>query len=161
MESLVVSPRSVIPAPGRSQDRRGIAISRMSRGDIPTVISLLKPIPEVCYCEWENVDLLRPHLERDNRYFNFSAHTDEGVVGALIGGSLGVRGTVSHLAVASGWRRCGVGRALVEHCLGAFARSGIKRVFVFTEDTNRLGTGLWSCMGFRPTGGETTWERDL
>lgn len=152
------------PDPTRAPGGDGlwnVAISPMRRGDIPSVIALMNPIPEVCYCEWEDADLLGVHIARDDRHFNFAAHSDEGVVGALIGGSVGVRGTISHIAVADGWRRCGVGGTLAEKCLAAFAACGIRRIFVFTEDENRAGSTFWGEMGFTPTIGETTWERDL
>ncbi len=150
------------PIRGLCRDKPwNVAISSMRRGDIPSVIALLNPIPEVCYCEWEDADLLGLHVARDNRHFNFAAHSDEGVVGALIGGSVGVRGTISHVAVADGWRRCGVGATLVQKCLASFEGRGIRRIFVFTEDRNEIGSTFWDEMGFSPTIGETTWERDL
>lgn len=160
MDALAIDPR-LGDAHGMRDGLQGVAISRMIPSDMPAVIALLKPIPEVSYCEWEDASLLGSHLARDNCAFNFTAHSDEGVVGALIGGSVGVRGTISHIAVAPGWRRCGVGRELVSQCLAAFSRRGIRRIFVFTDDENDSGVGFWGEMGFMPTVGETTWETDL
>lgn len=85
----------------------------------------------------------------------------DGIVGVLIAGSLGMRGTVSHLAVAEGWRRQGIAAAMIDHVLGAFARRGILRVFAFTTAGNDEADSFWEDQGFADTWPEKTFERDL
>jgi hypothetical protein len=60
--------------------------------DIPKVIELMKAYPQVAFCEWENYSLLEKTI-LENPHTNLVAKKDKEVIGALIGGSFGVRFT--------------------------------------------------------------------
>ena len=139
-----------------------IAIRPMRPDDSAAVVAFMKGFPEVHFCDWETPDLLARAVRRQRPKASFVARrTDGRVVGAIIAGSVGVRGTISHLAVDPQARRAGIGAALVERTLAAFRNGGLRRVFLFVVDDALSGHRFWASMGFRATSGETTLEVDL
>jgi ribosomal protein S18 acetylase RimI-like enzyme len=138
----------------------GISIRPMSETDVPEVIHLMASTPEVAFCWWEDEALLRREVSRPGGV-HLVARAGRRVVGALIGGSFGVRGTISHLAVAPPFRRTGVGQELVAAAYAAFQSMGIHRLFLFVHVSNAAGVGFWKSLGFSPVSGETTLEYDL
>lgn len=132
----------------------------MEVADVPDVVALLRAAPDTGYCDWEDW-LLRRHLS-DAGDLCLVARSPAGeVIGALVAGSLGVRGIVNHVAVSPPYRRRGVARGLVNAALEAFRRRGIRRVFLFVVDGNEAALALWAGVGFRETVGERTLECDL
>jgi ribosomal-protein-alanine N-acetyltransferase len=123
------------------------------------VIGFMRPIRETSFLEWENAELLAAHLEREAS--NFVAVQAGGIVGAIIAGSVGVRGAISHVAVVESHRRQGVAGALVDKVLADFRTRGIRRVFLFAETGNDPARRLWAYCGFSETHNEVTWECDL
>jgi N-acetylglutamate synthase len=149
-----------------SQDRSGpsdaskIVIRAMTNDDVSRVIELLSPIAETAFLEWEDPALLISHLETQDSCSLIALHYRD-LVGAIIAGSIGVRGAISHIAIAEPYRRLGVASALVDRVLSGFRARGLRRVFLFAGDANSPAHGLWAHCGFAQTRGETTWERDL
>ncbi|WP_424892520.1 N-acetyltransferase family protein [Streptomyces sp. XH2] len=139
----------------------GTASHPMTTGDIPDVIGLLRAAPQTAYCEWEDERLLRQHLAQASDICRVMRDGAGGVVAAVIAGSFGVRGTISHAVVAPGHRRSHLAQKLVADTLSAFRERGVRRVFLFVHDDNEAAVRLWSAAGFSPTAGESTLERDL
>ncbi|MDQ9204840.1 GNAT family N-acetyltransferase [Cronobacter sakazakii] len=83
------------------------------------------------------------------------------LVGAIIGGMLGTRATLNHIAISPIFRNNKIGTVLTKTILNDFYLSGIKRVFLFIEDKNQVAFKFWRSQGFQPTTGETTCELDL
>lgn len=83
------------------------------------------------------------------------------VVGAVIGGMLGTRGTINHLAVSPAYRTRGLGQRLVEAASADMKRVGVLRMFLFVDDANLAGKRFWAAQGFCEPRGEITFERDL
>lgn len=128
--------------------------------DIPKVIELMKAYPQVAFCEWENCSLLERTI-LENPRTNLIAKKGNEVIGALIGGSFGVRGTISHMALAEIYRNKGVGRALINQAFEGFKSIGIQRIFLFIMDENLVAYSFWKKMGFQQVEGEATLELDL
>lgn len=59
-------------------------------------------------------------------------------------------GLIAEASVAPGWRRRGVGAALVDRGLAWFRDRGLDRVKVGCILANELSTSFWRKMGFRP-----------
>ncbi len=70
------------------------------------------------------------------------------VVGAVLCGHDGRRGYLHHLAVAPAYRGRGLGRLMVERCLGALAQAGIAKCNVFLFADNQAGAQFWAAVGF-------------
>jgi len=83
------------------------------------------------------------------------------LVGAIIGGIMGTRATLNHIAISPIFRNNKIGTVLTKTILNDFYLSGIKRVFLFIEDKNQVAFNFWRSQGFQPTTGETTCELDL
>ncbi|HMD60286.1 MAG TPA: GNAT family N-acetyltransferase [Opitutaceae bacterium] len=70
------------------------------------------------------------------------------VVAIVLCGHDGRRGYLHHLAVAGGWRRRGVGRALVAACLEDLRKAGIPKCNLFLYASNRPGRVFWRRLGW-------------
>ncbi len=79
---------------------------------------------------------------------SFLATAYEKIVSVILGGHDGRRGYIHHLAVDADWRRLGIGRQLVESCLGALKASGIRKTHVFVFADNPSGITFWESVGW-------------
>ncbi|MFD0720526.1 GNAT family N-acetyltransferase [Streptomyces globosus] len=133
----------------------------MAAADIPQVIALLRAAPQAAYCEWEDEALLAGHLAHSADLCRVVRTPSGRVVAALLAGSFGVRGSISHAVVDPGHRRLGLARVMAADALEAFRRRGVRRIFLAVLDGNEAATALWTGAGFRPALGERTFECDL
>ncbi len=92
---------------------------------------------------------IQRYLER-NPGMSFVATSGEAVVGAVLGGNDGRRGYIHHLAVHPNPRRRALGRRLVERCLAALAREGIRKCHLFIMNHNQAGIAFWKSVGWTP-----------
>lgn len=98
-----------------------------------------------------DVDALGPitgYLVR-NPGMSLVAVAEGAIVGAVLGGTDGRRGYLQHLAVDPGYRRQGLGRRLVERCLGALAAASIDKCHVMVRADHRDAVRFWSHLGWR------------
>lgn len=141
------------------------SVDRMTAGDAAEVAAFFARFPEVAFCDWEDEGLLAKVLSREGDA-SYLARRQDGarrgeVVGAVLAGSIGVRGSVNHIAVDPEFRFDGVGRVLVERALESLRADGIRRVFLFVAETSVAAGPFWNSMGFSPVPGEIALERDL
>jgi ribosomal protein S18 acetylase RimI-like enzyme len=66
-----------------------------------------------------------------NSGLSFVAEDQGTVVGAILCGTDARRGFLHHLAVERSQRRAGIGRMLVDRCLEALARRGLRKCHIF------------------------------
>ena len=78
----------------------------------------------------------------------FAAEVDGTLIGAILSGHDGRRGTICHTAVHPLHRGKGAGRALVEHALSALKNEGITKVNLVAFTRNENGNAFWEKMGF-------------
>ena len=69
------------------------------------------------------------------------------VVGAVLCGNDGRRGYINHLAVAQEHQGRGLGRALVNACLAAMRREGIRTCSLVVFKDNETGNAFWDALG--------------
>lgn len=74
------------------------------------------------------------------------------MVGAALGGHDGRRGYIHHLAVDPGWRRRGIGRALIDKCLVGLAAQGIDKCHLFVFAANPAAQAFWKSIGWERRG---------
>ncbi len=55
---------------------------------------------------------------------------------------------ITQVCVASAYRRHGVGRALMEHCIAHLARAGFNAITLTVTEENRLAVALYESLGF-------------
>ncbi|HXK18518.1 MAG TPA: GNAT family N-acetyltransferase [Polyangiaceae bacterium] len=69
------------------------------------------------------------------------------VVATILCGHDGRRGLIHHLAVASAYRRNGLGRSLVARCLAALRHDGIEKCHLLVFRENAAGRAFWQRVG--------------
>lgn len=90
-------------------------------------------------------------LER-NPGFSAVAVTGEGyLVGAMLCGHDGRRGSLHHLAVDRAWREHGIGRRLVDYGMARLTAAGIPKCNIFVLADNDDGTAFWLREGWYHT----------
>lgn len=112
-----------------------------------SVIALWKESEGVGLSDSDSPECIRLYLDR-NPGFSFAVMAEGEIIGAILGGHDGRRGFLYHLAVRADFRRRGLGRRLVEACLGALAESGIRKCHVFVYSDNRDGMAFWKSLGW-------------
>lgn len=91
--------------------------------------------------------LVRRILRRNPRG-SFVAMDGKKMVGAVLGTQDGRRGMLWHLAVASTYRRHGLGTKLAARAVAALRRAGIPKVNLLVLDSNRPAVRFWKCQGW-------------
>ncbi|HMD55669.1 MAG TPA: GNAT family N-acetyltransferase [Phycisphaerae bacterium] len=71
------------------------------------------------------------------------------IVGAVLCGHDGRRGYLHHLAVASDYRRKGLGTALVQRCLAQLSAAQIPKCNIFLFNDNADGRRFWERLGYK------------
>lgn len=94
---------------------------------------------------WEQV---QQFLEGNPTSFLVACSEDR-LVGTIMGGYNGWRGSIYHLAVHPEYRCLGVGRALVKQCLEALHKRGAPRVDLTTYASNERAQAFYSKLGWR------------
>ncbi len=73
---------------------------------------------------------------------------DGRVVGAILCGHDGRRGCLYHVCVAEAYRRRGIGRAMVVHCMNALRAEEINKVSLIAFSVNDVGNAFWNDIGW-------------
>lgn len=124
-----------------------INIRVMRMGDYPQLIDLWSNTENIGLSEADSPVNLDAFLQR-NPGLNFVALDDDKIIGAVLGGHDGRRGTIYHLAVNIEFRNKGYGKALLDHCLAAFAGIGIERCHIHVYADNQSGLDFWQKNGW-------------
>jgi ribosomal protein S18 acetylase RimI-like enzyme len=124
-------------------------IRHMKSGDSRDVLALWTATPGVGVdpvCD-SRAGLSR-YLKR-NPKSSFIAVADGKIVGTVLAGHDGRRGYLYHLAVAPGFRRHGIARALVSSCLMRLKQERIPKCTLFVFGSNRSGQTFWKKSGWK------------
>jgi ribosomal protein S18 acetylase RimI-like enzyme len=87
-------------------------------------------------------------LERNRELSQVARDAAGKIVGAVLCGHDGRRAYLHHLAVAKESRRQGIGRDLVEACLGKLRPLGIHKCNIFIFANNAEGKAFWQRLGW-------------
>ncbi|MDO7900090.1 GNAT family N-acetyltransferase [Pseudomonas citrulli] len=138
-----------------------VLVRRAMVRDAERLERFFRGFDEVSFCEWQDARFLRGVLLQETTTAYLAVDTAGEIVGAVIGGMLGTRGTINHLAVSPLHRTKGLGQRLVEAASADMKRVGVLRMFLFVDDANLAGKRFWAAQGFCEPRGEITFERDL
>lgn len=69
---------------------------------------------------------------------------DGKIVGAILCGHDGRRGTLYHVCVHESYRRRGIGKAMVVFCMEALKKEHINKVSIIAFKTNHVGNDFWN-----------------
>jgi len=127
-----------------------VEIEEMKAGDYDEVLALWQAAegvglhPDEC----DSREGVARYLSR-NCGMCFVARDTAELIGAVLCGTDGRRGYLNHLAVAEGYRRRGIGTALVRRCLAALKRMGIPKCNLFVFTANDAAMEFWRKLGWR------------
>lgn len=77
------------------------------------------------------------------------AVNEEGmIVGGILCGHDGRRGCLYHVCVREDYRRMGIGKAMVVHCMNALKAEEINKVSLIAFTQNDIGNSFWKCIGW-------------
>jgi len=124
------------------------AIRPFQKEDYDLVLSLWRSSPGLSLSEADSRTNLERYLVRNPGLSLTAWHRDR-LVGAILCGHDGRRGFLHHVAVAPGYRRQGVASCLIEGCLSALSRDGIRRCHVFVLTDNNEGRAFWRKMKWK------------
>ncbi len=137
-----------------------LAIHSLEEIDLQALIDYFTPFPTVAFCSWSNKSLLESLIET-KQLFGYAVLHEGKIVGAILGGTLGLRGTINHLAVDPSFRRQKIGKTLVDLMFARFLERGIQRTFVFTMKEAIDAVCFWRNLGFESHSDEVTLEKDI
>jgi N-acetylglutamate synthase len=117
--------------------------------DIPAALLLWQGLPGIGLRDADSPPALAKYLAR-NPGTSFVALNVEGdLVGVSLAGHDGRRGYLHHVAVKPEYRQQGLGRQLVDACLGALKTEGIEKIHLWVKVDNIAGKGFWNHVGWR------------
>ena len=122
-------------------------IRPMKIGDYPRVHELWRETEGLSLEESDSKEAIAIYLQR-NRGFCFVACNGDQIIGTILCGHEGRRGILRHLTVRKGYRHAGIARVLIERCLSALAKAGIKKCNLFVLNINVEGRSFWEHMGW-------------
>lgn len=70
------------------------------------------------------------------------------IVGGILCGHDGRRGCLYHVCVREDFRRLGIGKAMVVHCMNALKAEHVNKVSLIAFTENDIGNAFWKCMGW-------------
>jgi N-acetylglutamate synthase len=124
-----------------------VSIRAMKAGDHAQALDLWKRSRGVGLRGDDTRANLTRYLKR-NPGLSLVAVSHGKIVGTVLGGHDGRRGTLFHLAVDQAFRGMGLGRRLVSLCLRKLEKAGIPRTHVMVIGTNRTGLRFWKQIGW-------------
>ena len=127
----------------------------MTTDDYDAVTGLWDATDGVAYHpeDADSPECIARYLQR-NAGLSQVAEEDGELVGAVLCGHDGRRGSLHHLAVADTHRGRSVGRSLVERALAGLAGEGIRRCNILVFADNAGGLAFWDRLGWQRYPGE-------
>lgn len=83
------------------------------------------------------------------------------IVGVALCGHDGRRGHIYHLAVDPAYQGRGLGKRLLDECLGCLRRAGLKRALILVANDNPRGRKFWLRCGWEEVPGPILMGIDL
>ena len=115
--------------------------------DLPALRALWEACPGIRLREADRPEAIAAYLAL-NPGLSFVAEDEGRVVGGVIAGHDGRRGSLQHVVVEAGHRRRGLGRTLVRHCLDALATEGILKSHIYIQLNNTGAEAFWRSCGW-------------
>ena len=124
-----------------------VHIRPYTEADEPGVIALWRTVfPEAPAWNDPAADIRRKLTVQPDLFL--ATHDEGRIVGSTMAGFDGHRGWVYYVAVAPGWRRQGIGRALVRTAEEGLARLGCTKVNLQVRASNPAVVAFYENLGF-------------
>ena len=125
-----------------------VKILPFTMADYDEVYALWQSTPGVGLSDVDSREGITSYLAR-NPGLSFVARADGRLAGAVLCGTDGRRGYLHHLAVASQFRRQGIGETLVDACLRGLNDLGCRKCHIFVFGGNVEGRAFWERVGWK------------
>jgi ribosomal protein S18 acetylase RimI-like enzyme len=124
-----------------------VQISPMTIQDYDEVLALWQASEGVGLSNADSAEAIA-HFLAQNPGLSFVARRGAMLAGAVLCGHDGRRGYIYHLAVNNVYKKKGIGRALIEHCLAGLKTSGIQKCHIFVYSKNLPALAFWEKIGW-------------
>jgi len=132
-----------------------VVVRAFAPADLAGALALWSKTEGIGLNESDTREALERYLARNPGLSAVATTAAGALVGAVLCGHDGRRGSVHHLAVAPAFRRRGIGERLLEHCLARLRDERIPRCNIHVYHDNSEGNAFWRRRGW---GKVTTWE---
>lgn len=132
----------------------------MTMADYDEVYALWQVTEDMAEGRSDSREQIAHYLER-NPGISSVAYDGDALVGVILGGHDGRRGSIWRLAVAKSHRRNGVGTLLANRSVEKLREAGVLGVFLFVYKHNDGGRAFWERMGWKPGGKATPMWRSI
>ncbi len=122
-------------------------IRPMTIEDYPAVVQLWQSTKGIGFSDADSAESIGRFLAR-NPNLSLVAYDNERLVGAVLCGHDGRRGYLHRLAVDPSYRKQGLGRKLVEHCLAGLSAAHIDKCHLFVFAENDGARAFWKKEGW-------------
>ena len=122
-------------------------ISKFTIESYERVFALWKQCDGVGLGDSDSKENIQLFLNR-NPGTSFVAELNKQLVGAVLGGHDGRRGYIHHLAVSPKYRRQGIGKLLINKCLGELKDRGILKCHILMFNNNKTALKFWESIGW-------------
>jgi N-acetylglutamate synthase len=129
-------------------DEAPVRIRPMTPDDYDMVVALWRETPGIGLGVGDEREAVAAYLER-NPGLSLVALRGETLVGAVLCGHDGRRGSIDHLAIVPSERVRGLGRELVDRCLDGLRAAGIGKCSIVVYGDNAEGQAFWRATGWR------------
>lgn len=126
-----------------------VTIRPMGEGEIWAALALWQGMPGIGLRDADSPEALARYLRRNPGCSFVAMREGDELAGVSLAGHDGRRGYLHHTAVSPACRRNGIGRRLVEACLGALKAEGIEKVNFWVKADNAAGLAFWKRVGGR------------
>jgi len=140
--------------PMSGEEEKAFTVEECRREDLEEIRRILEDAPEAAM--WSE-EALGAAIE--NAVFLVARNANE-IMGFILGRSLGNEAEILNLAVKRGFRRKGVGGALVKEMLKQWETKGYTKIFLEVRESNRSGITFYEGLGFRQIGRRPGYYRD-
>jgi ribosomal protein S18 acetylase RimI-like enzyme len=137
-----------------------IKIREFSINDYDAVLELWQRVEGLEIAEGDDKEGVANFLVR-NPGLSRVATDGLAIIGVALCGNDGRRGYIYHLAVDPGYQTRGLGKRLMDECLGGLRRAGLKRALILVADDNPRGRKFWRRHGWEEVPGPIVMGIDL
>lgn len=124
-----------------------VHIRELGMADHDRLLALMKATPGITVRSADGRGAIERYLAR-NPGLSFVAQSGGELVGCALAGHDGRRGYLQHVIVAPGFRRNGIGRALVTRCVAALEEQGIRKMHLDIMAGNEAVMPFWERLGW-------------
>ena len=127
-----------------------LKITALTEQDYDAALELWQSIPEIGIVPtFDTRERIAAYLKR-NPELSSAAHQDGRLIGTLLCGHDGRRGSLYHMGVAPAYRGQQIARRLLERSLAGLAAVGIHTGFLFVAGDNLAAASFWQSLGWKP-----------